>query len=51
MKTMTLMGVEYTEDKIKVLREYNKHMISEISGAIYNKDSITPLDILNIRND
>lgn len=51
MKTMNLMGVEYTEDKIKVLREYNRHMINEISGAIYNKDSITPLDILNIRND
>lgn len=51
MKTMNLMGVEYTEDKIKVLREYNRHMMSEISGTIYNKDSITPLDILNIRND
>ena len=51
MKTMNLMGVEYTEDKIKVLREYNKHMMSEISDTIYNKDSITPLDILNIRND
>lgn len=51
MKAMNLMGIEYTEDKIKVLREYNRHMISEISGAIYNKDSITPLEIMNIRND
>ena len=49
MKTMNLMGVEYTEDKINVLREYNRHMVNEVGNTIYNKNRVTPFDIMIIR--